>query len=98
MERDNVKVTDGRVVSVERWVRWNGVPSPTIVIQRLSDQVFSSQIGDPEHGGGSAKGTLQEVLAGLHPEIAAQYEMLFALREPTPESIAAAGFPNYAIV
>ncbi len=94
---NQVRLKDGKVDSVETWVHWNGVPWPTIVIQKEGD-IFESEIGDPEHGGGSLRGNLREILAGLHAEVASKYEQLFALENPTPESIAELGFKGYNII
>ena len=94
---NRVFVKDGRVVKSENWVLWNGTDWPTIVIQRNGNE-FQSDIGDPEHGGGQAKGSLEKVLVGLHPKIQGQYQRLFALENPTRQAIEEVGFRGYLLV
>lgn len=87
---------DGKVREVEDWTLWNGSPTPTVHIERRGDDEFISNIswGD---GGRQTVGTLEEVLEGLHPDIAAKYVKLFALENPTEADLAAIGFERHEI-
>jgi hypothetical protein len=96
LPKSKIVVRRGRVVKVEEWTLWNLVPWVTIEIRREGESFFAA-IGDPEHGGGSDRGPLSKVLAGLHPTIRANYERLFALRNPTEADIRKAGFKGYEI-
>ena len=91
MYPSKIVVRDGRVISAEKWVLWNGTPWPTITVSREGDQ-FRSDIGEPEHGGSITEGSIEWVLTGLHPNAQAQYRRLFQLDEPTEEAIRQVGF------
>ena len=94
-----ITVKDGRVVEAKQWVLWNLEPFPTIIVRREPDGTFFSSIGDPEHGGGSANGTLREVLQGLHPTVRQRYEALFGLTlRPGTADLHRLGFDNYRII
>jgi hypothetical protein len=96
LPKSKIVVRRGRVAEVQEWTLWNLVPWITIEIRREGKGFFAA-IGDPEHGGGSDRGPLAKVLAGLHPKIRANYERLFALRNPTAADIRTAGFKGYEI-
>ncbi len=97
MEDNNIKLdSENRIDWVETWVKHNGTPWPIIYVERRGE-VFSSKIGDP-NGGSSKSGTLPEVLKGLHPSIIEKYQNLFSIQNPTPETIAEAGFQGYKII
>ena len=88
---DKITVKDGKVIEFERWVRWNGVLWRNIDIKREENR-FRSDIGDPEHGGGTMIGKFEEVVWGLHPCFQAQYHQLFHLEKPTEIMIREIGF------
>jgi len=94
---------EGRVVQVETWTLWNGEPWCTIDIGletnpnvRARGEYFA-HIGSPEHGGGSVWGSLEQVLAGLHPEIQKQYLQLFGFEKPDQSAVDQLGFRGYRI-
>ncbi len=92
---NKIFVFAGRVQKVETWVLWGDQPHCTISIERNDDGSFTSHIGNPESGGATKQGTLEQVLAALHAEVAAQYMALFALDEPTEDALEAHGFERY---
>jgi hypothetical protein len=95
---NKVFVHNGKVMRWEDWVLWNGQLWATVIIKRTTSG-FQSDIGDPEHGGGQMTGRrLEEVIQGLHPRIQKGFHTLFSLKNPTAETIRAAGFENFAIV
>jgi hypothetical protein len=87
----------GKVVEVERWTLWNQVPWSTIRIVRNQDGTFRSDIGDPEHGGGTSRGTLEQVIAGLNLTVQDKYVRLFSLENADESKIKEAGFTGYKI-
>ena len=98
---DLVVVSGGKVMHTEDWTNWNGELWKTIEIRRQTDPEvvaehgeFISHIGDPEHGGCCRRGTLDEVVVGLHPDIQAEYAALFGLTEADSSSIKA--LPRFA--
>jgi hypothetical protein len=98
MDRGKVVIANNQVQAVETYVIWNGEPTTTIDVRRESDGTFRSLIGDPEHGGGSSRGTIDKVLEGLHPNISREYASLFHLTKADQASVQAAGFERYKIV
>ncbi len=94
---NTILIVAGRVRRVQTWVTWSGKPFCTIDVALNSDSSYTSHIGDPEHGGCTKDGTLEEVLAALHAGVAASFLALFALEEPAEAAIAATGFSGYQI-
>ncbi len=74
-------IENGQVQVVEEWTMWNGQPWCTVRIERIGHNLFRSAIGDPEHGGGGARGTIEKVTEGLHNNFVAWYRYLFSLVE-----------------
>jgi hypothetical protein len=79
-------IKNGQVQILEIWCCWNGENSMTTRIERLGENHFRMYSGDPGHGGGTSHGTLDEVLQGLHPNVAAEYRYIFSLVELSPTS------------
>ncbi|MBX4188125.1 MAG: hypothetical protein KW793_03245 [Candidatus Doudnabacteria bacterium] len=100
---NKVVIKDGKVVRVDVWCLWNRVPWMTIKIgqetdpTRLTEGEFYSHISDPEHGGGSMRGSLDQVLEGLHPRIKANYVALFGLNNPNQATIGQLGFLRHQV-
>src|SRR5581483_11152768 len=86
LPRNKVVIKGGKVIRVDEWCLWNGTPWMTVQISREGKE-FCSHIGDPEHGGGSAQGSLEEVLEPFHPDIRAKYLNLFGLKNPDETAI-----------
>ncbi len=86
LPKDSVHLKDGRVQTLSEWTLWNLDPWETVRIEKQSDGSFICHVGDPEHGGGTSRGTLVEVLAWAHPTIRAKLVNIFALQGLTPES------------
>lgn len=98
MEVDEVVInSDGTVKSISEWTLWNKEPWETVRIVRQPDGSFLSHISDPEHGGGRRSGTLEAVLEPFHPDIAKQYQQLFAAVNPTRQQIRAFGFKRESL-
>lgn len=96
-QENYIKISLDRVIEVETWVICNGKPFATIYISRTGNEFFVSGISDPEHGEGVKQGNIDEVLSGLHPEVATKYKNLFDLFMPTEEKISKVGFSGYKI-
>ena len=96
--KSKITIRDGQVVALEEWTLWNLVPWVTIEMRR-EPAGFYCATGDPEHGGGSDRGTLEHVLAFFHEKIADGYRRLFELKDATVESVRALGFKRgYEVV
>lgn len=98
-----IEIQDGKVVRIEEWTMWNGQPWPTFTLTRTTrlggPESFRCSMGDPEHGGGSASGSLEHVLEGLHPEIARKYTEVMEMVEPTGHKILhTPGFEHYQVI
>lgn len=76
---DTCVVCDGRIVEWTEYTLWNGEPFPTLVITRLDGDQCRATMGDPEHGGTTRDGNLEDLLLGLHENCYGQYLALFAL-------------------
>jgi len=77
-------------------VLWNLEPSITLNVQR-TEKGFSCYKGDPEHGGSSRQGTLEESLGGLHENFKKPIITLFDLENSTDEQIRDL-FPKHEII
>jgi hypothetical protein len=82
---DTLKIRDGKVWFLEEWTLWNQAPSNTLMIEKLGHDHYRCYAGEPEHGGGTKQGSLEEVLTGLHANFAAAYRYIFSLVELDPE-------------
>ena len=91
-----VMVLGGQVMEVREWVLWNTTPWMTVQIRREGSEFYAA-ISDPEHGGGSDRGTLEAVLQVLHPDVQQHYIRLFALESPNEADIRKAGFDRYNV-
>lgn len=89
---------DGTVQRHVTTVNWNGQDWPTIDISREPDGTFVGHISDPEHGGGTARGTFEQATAGLHPDIAARYRRLFDLCNPSAFDVGATGLGANVVI
>lgn len=96
---DKVVIKGGKVISVEHWVNWNGQLWQTLLIERESDDTFFCCSSDPEHGGGSTRGRIDEVMEWLsyHPKIAGPIHKALELKEATVAAVKAAGLDGYEV-
>jgi hypothetical protein len=97
LPRNTITVSGGRVQTLREWVLWNDEPWNTVCIERKSDNTFFASIGSPD-GGHSDQGTLQEVIAGLAPDIQQEYLLLFGLEDANETAIRTLGsFDRYVV-
>lgn len=94
--KDTITVVNGRVTELKHPILWNGIVAGT-TITRNADGSFTCDAKDPEHGGWTRTGTLDEILEPFHPNIAAGYRQAFIMEDPTADNLQAA-FPAYRII
>lgn len=87
LPHDRIRVKNGQVVHISQFTLWNNEPWETMTIQRKAPDLFYMAMGEPEHGGGSTEGTLDEVLAGLHPNIAENIRLILTATNPDEHTL-----------
>lgn len=89
MLRNSVTILREKVIEIHHPVVWEANEMAGIKIVRIVDGTFSRIVLDPELGGLSKNGTLDEVLNTLRPEVAGVYRQVFAMVNPTKEGLSA---------
>jgi hypothetical protein len=88
---DRISVRDGKVVKSEHWMLLNEKPWLTLSVER-TPHGFAATFGSPGGGKAVKRGSLEQILAGLHPNVQAWYKKLFSLERASAEAIRRAGF------
>ena len=94
---DEILVSGGLVQELTDWCLWNREPWEIIKIKRNPDGSFFGMFSDPEHGGTSHQGTIQEVALALHRSVAEPIIAIFEMKDATEKKILDVGFANYRI-
>ena len=93
MHKGTITVTANAVTKITTEAGNNG----HVKVEKLAPDTFFCSMGD-ESGGGQATGTLQSTLLAFEKGVAESYKKLFALENPTEETISEAGFKDYKII